>query len=500
MVQHSDYNNQRSQECNIRIKNNNNRNSNSSSKGGSLAPRNLQITPNGQHYESTSFPLNSGSNNNNNINKAQHGQTVGDGRSCCGCSCGINKNFKDTVKGEENEEAATMYSPTISFSSSSTSSISHGRHLPHRKSNKNSLDAADYSFFSSSQASFFSRFGSSIYSANSFLWSWFTDHKETQNSNYGHLNKPPQFQNQQHQGFTSSSPLMQKSNSNDGGKDYSKQEPMLSYPCFSMFPLSSSSSTHQDPLSNTFISSSSSSLSPQSSLIHCRSKDNRNSNDFNANQNESDSSGGISTTSAASYSDKSSSSIKKLSSISKKTRKRSSSNTRGTLNAFEGGSRSIKNNQFLAATSYFPQSFLFLMCVFIFWNSLYCDFVFDDVTAIKENKDLRPHIPIKNLFYNDFWGTPMIKEQSHKSYRPLTVLTFRINYLIGGLSPLGYHLVNIILHGLVTILYFQYLKCVTSEVISLFASLMFALHPVSTIYSFVNNFKTMRFILKLSLN
>ena len=26
---------------------------------------------------------------------------------------------------------------------------------------------------------------------------------------------------------------------------------------------------------------------------------------------------------------------------------------------------------------------------------------------------------------NDFWGIPMHKEQSHKSYRPLTVLTYR---------------------------------------------------------------------------
>lgn len=45
------------------------------------------------------------------------------------------------------------------------------------------------------------------------------------------------------------------------------------------------------------------------------------------------------------------------------------------------------------------------------------------------------------------------QEQSHKSYRPLSVLTFRLNYAIHELDPLGYHLVNVLLHVLVCILY-----------------------------------------------
>uniref|UniRef100_A0A8C9TS37 Protein O-mannosyl-transferase TMTC3 n=1 Tax=Scleropages formosus TaxID=113540 RepID=A0A8C9TS37_SCLFO len=42
-----------------------------------------------------------------------------------------------------------------------------------------------------------------------------------------------------------------------------------------------------------------------------------------------------------------------------------------------------------------------------YWNSLSCGFVFDDVSAILDNKDLRPSTPLVNLFLNDFWGTPM---------------------------------------------------------------------------------------------
>ncbi len=124
---------------------------------------------------------------------------------------------------------------------------------------------------------------------------------------------------------------------------------------------------------------------------------------------------------------------------------------------------------------------LFLICTAVYWNSLSCQFVFDDITAIVENRDLRPHVPLRNLWANDFWGTPMIKEQSHKSYRPLTVLSFRLNYLWSELEPLSYHLVNLVLHGSVTILYYHTCRQVVSasSITSLVASLLFALHPVS---------------------
>ncbi|KAJ8953316.1 hypothetical protein NQ318_012110 [Aromia moschata] len=50
-----------------------------------------------------------------------------------------------------------------------------------------------------------------------------------------------------------------------------------------------------------------------------------------------------------------------------------------------------------------------LTCFLCYHNSYYCGFVFDDISAIKENRDLRPHSPLINIFFNDFWGTPMHK-------------------------------------------------------------------------------------------
>lgn len=54
-------------------------------------------------------------------------------------------------------------------------------------------------------------------------------------------------------------------------------------------------------------------------------------------------------------------------------------------------------------------SVIFLTCIACYYNSLYCDFVFDDISAIKDNRDLKPQTPVWNIFQNDFWGTPMHK-------------------------------------------------------------------------------------------
>ncbi|KAH8413666.1 hypothetical protein KR222_003100, partial [Zaprionus bogoriensis] len=142
-----------------------------------------------------------------------------------------------------------------------------------------------------------------------------------------------------------------------------------------------------------------------------------------------------------------------------------------------------------------------LACVLCYYNSTQCGLVFDDISAIRDNKDLRPSTPLRNVFLNDFWGTPMRKEQSHKSYRPLTVLTFRFNYLLHALEPFGYHLVNLLLHIAVCLLWRRVCRlllrqCASNEVSScssssssssashntcaFVASLLFATHPVHT--------------------
>ncbi|CAH2063833.1 unnamed protein product, partial [Iphiclides podalirius] len=63
--------------------------------------------------------------------------------------------------------------------------------------------------------------------------------------------------------------------------------------------------------------------------------------------------------------------------------------------------------------------------VLSYLNSLNGDFVHDDIPAIVTNPDVTGASTLKQLLTNDFWGTPMADINSHKSYRPLTTLSFR---------------------------------------------------------------------------
>lgn len=101
--------------------------------------------------------------------------------------------------------------------------------------------------------------------------------------------------------------------------------------------------------------------------------------------------------------------------------------------------------------------------------------------AIKTNQDLLPETPWANILYDDFWGTLLTHSGSHKSFRPLCTLSFRLNYAVHGLRPRGYHLLNLALHALVTALFTALARPLLGRgPWSLLAGLLFASHPVHT--------------------
>ena len=125
--------------------------------------------------------------------------------------------------------------------------------------------------------------------------------------------------------------------------------------------------------------------------------------------------------------------------------------------------------------------FCSLLSLCLFLNSLQGELVFDDTAAIVGNDDVQMKTPWRDLLRNDYWGTPMNSTDSHKSYRPLTVATFRLNYMLHELEPLGYHLVNVLLHSAVVYLYVLMCGAVFSQVWpALIAGLLFAVHPIHT--------------------
>uniref|UniRef100_A0A182QXK4 Glycosyltransferase RgtA/B/C/D-like domain-containing protein n=1 Tax=Anopheles farauti TaxID=69004 RepID=A0A182QXK4_9DIPT len=87
------------------------------------------------------------------------------------------------------------------------------------------------------------------------------------------------------------------------------------------------------------------------------------------------------------------------------------------------------------------------------------------------------------MLQNDFWGTPLADSGSHGSYRPLCVASFKLNYLLDGFKPFGYHLVNVLLHSLATGLVVKlarHILPVPARSGPAIAGLLFAAHPIHT--------------------
>ena len=96
-----------------------------------------------------------------------------------------------------------------------------------------------------------------------------------------------------------------------------------------------------------------------------------------------------------------------------------------------------------------------LLAALVYLNSLHGLLVFDDEPAIVRNMDVRPElVPFGDLWRHDFWGTPIAFSTSNKSYRPLTVASFRWNVGLHGVEYVeGFHGVNVVLHALATALF-----------------------------------------------
>uniref|UniRef100_A0A182NEY1 PMT_2 domain-containing protein n=1 Tax=Anopheles dirus TaxID=7168 RepID=A0A182NEY1_9DIPT len=107
--------------------------------------------------------------------------------------------------------------------------------------------------------------------------------------------------------------------------------------------------------------------------------------------------------------------------------------------------------------------------------------------AILGNPDVlgSPSAGWAQLLQNDFWGTPLADSGSHGSYRPLCVASFKLNYLLDGFKPFGYHLVNVLLHSLATGLVVKLARHILPvpggrSAGPAIAGLLFAAHPIHT--------------------
>ncbi|KAE9420230.1 hypothetical protein Angca_009527, partial [Angiostrongylus cantonensis] len=124
---------------------------------------------------------------------------------------------------------------------------------------------------------------------------------------------------------------------------------------------------------------------------------------------------------------------------------------------------------------------VFIISILAFSNTFNADFVYDDSQAIVTNPVVNGDLQLSEVWRLDFWGHPMSRG-SHKSYRPLTTLSFRINAAFFGMKPYSFHVVNVLLHAVVSCLVLLFIRRFDffprSTDAPLLTSLFFAVHPI----------------------
>jgi len=122
----------------------------------------------------------------------------------------------------------------------------------------------------------------------------------------------------------------------------------------------------------------------------------------------------------------------------------------------------------------------------VYFNTLYNNFVFDDIPNVLENHWIKDIRNVREIFSTHLAG--FNNGYSSSYYRPVIQLVFMFNYHIFGFAPWGYHFINILLHAAVSVVVFlmaSKIFNVQNRIPSLFSipflvALFFATHPIHT--------------------
>ena len=69
--------------------------------------------------------------------------------------------------------------------------------------------------------------------------------------------------------------------------------------------------------------------------------------------------------------------------------------------------------------------------------------LYDDKAAVQRNPVVSGATPLRRVWDLDFWGEHELSAaESHKSFRPVVTLSYRLNYLLHGHDSWGYHAGN----------------------------------------------------------
>ncbi len=142
----------------------------------------------------------------------------------------------------------------------------------------------------------------------------------------------------------------------------------------------------------------------------------------------------------------------------------------------DNGSAVVQNKHFWEVRYTLWTVFFFVLVVY--GNSLFCGFVSDDHSLVikKQGFFSHPENAIKLLVSSD---APLGEQNPY--YRPVNTLSYMLDHYLWGLDPFWYHLENVLLHALASVLFYLLLAAVFKDRrLAFFAALLFAVYPVNT--------------------
>lgn len=122
---------------------------------------------------------------------------------------------------------------------------------------------------------------------------------------------------------------------------------------------------------------------------------------------------------------------------------------------------------------------IFTIAITVYSNAAGGQFFSDDSSFVIMNRAIQSLDNIPGFFTNpktvgagEFWK---------EIYRPLTPLSYAIDYYFWKLDPFGYHITNILLHAANSVLVFVFFSLIFGDaLLAALAALFFAVHPVQT--------------------
>ncbi len=119
-----------------------------------------------------------------------------------------------------------------------------------------------------------------------------------------------------------------------------------------------------------------------------------------------------------------------------------------------------------------------LAAVAVYANSVGNGFALDDVWIIARNRHVFAFRSWQEIWLGTYWPSNGV---AAGLYRPLTIWLYMLEWRLGGGDPWVFHLSNVLLHGVASVLVFGLVLRLTGERVGAFVgALLFAVHPLHT--------------------